>query len=218
MAQPFPRWFNKLPLVAAVAGLVVARRAPPRASGTTARPKYTDVGYRPMQPVPYSHKLHAGELGIDCRYCHASVEVSAVANVPPTQACMNCHRWSSATAPLLAPIRDSADERAVRCSWMRVHKLPDYAYFTHTRARRRRRRLRHLPRPHRPDGGRDAGAAAQMSWCLDCHRNPAPEPPPGRRSHEHGVDAAEGSRGARRRKLDARASVKPPVDCSGCHR
>src|SRR6186997_1266599 len=122
-------------------------------------PWYTDVGYRPVQPVPYSHKLHVGELGLDCRYCHASVEVSAVANVPPTQTCMNCHTTVKRDSPLLAPIRDSAASgRPMR--WIRVHNLPDYAYFTH-KSRRRGHRLRDLPRPHRRDGNGHPEHAAQ---------------------------------------------------------
>ena len=88
------------------------------------------MGYRPGQPVPYSHKLHVGELGLDCRYCHASIEISAVANVPPTKTCMNCHQLVKKDSELLAPIRDSvASGRPMR--WIRVHKLPDFAYFAH---------------------------------------------------------------------------------------
>ena len=91
MGQIFPPWWNNLPIVAAIAGLL----GPVLVIGGVwyyFSPWYTDVGYRPVQPVPYSHKLHVGDLGLDCRYCHASVEISAVANVPPTQTCMNCHR------------------------------------------------------------------------------------------------------------------------------
>ena len=131
------------------------------------------MGYRPVQPVPYSHKLHVGELGLDCRYCHASVEISAVANVPPTQTCMNCHQLVKRDSEKLAPIRDSAASgRPMR--WIRVHKLPDYAYFTHN--------------AHVAAGigcvtchGRidEMETVTQMtplsmSWCLDCHRNPGP--------------------------------------------
>ena len=91
MAQIFPPWWNKLPIVAAIAGVLGPTLA---IAGVWYffSPWYTDVGYRPVQPVPYSHKLHVGELGLDCRYCHASVEMSPVANVPPTRTCMNCHR------------------------------------------------------------------------------------------------------------------------------
>ena len=88
MSQIFPPWWNKLPIVAAIAGSL----GPILATAGVwyfFSPWYTDVGYQPVQPVPYSHKLHVGELGLDCRYCHASVEISNVANIPPTQTCMN---------------------------------------------------------------------------------------------------------------------------------
>ena len=172
MAQIFPRWWNSLPLAAAVAGLLVPALA---TAGVWYyfSPWYTDVGYQPTQPVPYSHKLHVGELGLDCRYCHASVEMSAVANVPPTQTCMNCHQTVKRDSALLAPIRDSASTgKPMR--WIRVHKLPDYAYFTHKshvaagigcvtcHGRVDRMPLMEQAEPF------------QMRWCLDCHRNPAP--------------------------------------------
>ena len=129
MAQIFPSWWNKLPIVAA---LVVILGPMLATAGVWYyfSPWYTDVGYRPVQPVPYSHRLHVGELGLDCRYCHASVETSAVANVPPTQACMNCHLTVKKDSALLAPIRDSA-QSGRPMHWIRVHKLPDFAYFTH---------------------------------------------------------------------------------------
>jgi len=107
LAQIFPPWWNKLPIVAAIAGVLGPTLA---IAGVWYyfSPWYTDVGYRPVQPVPYSHRLHVGELGLDCRYCHASVETSAVANVPPTQTCMNCHHVVKKDSDALAPIRDSA--------------------------------------------------------------------------------------------------------------
>lgn len=215
LAQIFPRSLNRLPLIAAVAGTVL----PVFAVGAVwywGSPEYTDVGYRPVQPVPYSHKLHAGDLGLDCRYCHASVEVSAVANVPPTQVCMNCHRLVKRDSELLAPIRDSAATgRPMR--WVRVHKLPDYAYFTH--------------RAHVAAGigcvtchGRidemevvTQARPLSMSWCLDCHRDPAPFRRPvsevTNMSWTPPKDPA-----ARAAMLAAERPVAPPVACSGCHR
>ena len=110
MAQIFPAGWNKLPIIVAIVGILVPTVA---IAGIWYffSPWYTDVGYQPVQPVPYSHKLHVGELGLDCRYCHASVEISAVANVPPTKTCMNCHLTVKKDSELLAPIRDSAHER-----------------------------------------------------------------------------------------------------------
>ena len=129
MAQIFPPSWNKLPIVAAIAVIL----GPTLATAGVwyyFSPWYTDVGYRPVQPVPYSHRLHVGELGLDCRYCHASVEISNIANIPPTQTCMNCHQTVKRDSALLAPIRESAQSgRPMR--WIRVHKLPDFAYFTH---------------------------------------------------------------------------------------
>lgn len=215
MAQILPPWINRLPLVAAVGGLVV----PVVAVGAIwywFSPKFTDAGYRPIQPVPYSHKLHVGDLGLDCRYCHASVEVSPVANIPPTSACMNCHRLVKRDSPLLEPIRDSASSgRPMR--WVRVHKLPDYAYFEH--------------RSHIAAGigcvtchGRidemDVVTQMQplsMSWCLDCHRNPGPN----RRPVSEVTNmkwAPPKDATALAAKLQEERPVHPPVECSGCHR
>ena len=215
MAQLFPPSFNRLPLIAAAVAAVVPGVAV-AAVWYWGSPWYTDVGYQPVQPVPYSHKLHVGDLGLDCRYCHASVEVSSVANVPPTQVCMNCHRVVKRDSPLLAPIRDSASSgRPMR--WVRVHKLPDYAYFEH--------------RAHVAAGigcvschGRidemDEVVQTQplsMSWCLDCHRDPGP--------HRRPVDEVTNMRwtppkdaAALAAKLGREHPVSPPLDCSGCHR
>jgi len=215
MAQILPPWINRLPLVAAVGGLV----ATVGAVGFVwyyFSPKFTDAGYRPVQPVPYSHKLHVGDLGLDCRYCHASVEVSPVANVPPTSACMNCHRLVKRDSPLLEPIRESASSgRPMR--WVRVHKLPDYAYFEH--------------RSHVAAGigcvschGRidemDVVKQVQplsMSWCLDCHRNPGPN----RRPVSEVTNmkwAPPKDASALAAKLQQERPVHPPIECSGCHR
>ena len=215
MSQPFPRWFNKLPLAAAAVGtaLPVLATAGIWYYGS---PHYTDVGYRPIQPVPYSHKLHVGDLGLDCRYCHASVEVSPVANIPPTQACMNCHRVVKRDSEALAPIRDS-DKTGNPMHWIRVHKLPDYAYFTH--------------KAHVAAGigcvtchGRidqmDVVTQDQplsMSWCLDCHRDPALHRRPVAEVTNMRWVPPKDAQGLAA-KLASERPVNPPVACSGCHR
>ena len=179
-------------------------------------PKFTDVGYRPIQPVPYSHKLHVAELGLDCRYCHASVETSSVANIPPTQACMNCHSLVKRDSEALAPIRQSAAS-GQPMRWIRVHKLPDYAYFTH--------------RAHVAAGigcvtchGRidtmevvTQVSPLSMSWCLDCHRNPAPFRRPVSEVTNMKWTAPKDA-AAMQAKLAVLHPVRPPTDCSGCHR
>ena len=215
MAQILPPWANRIPLIGAVSGLV----ATVLAVGFVwyfFSPWYTDVGYRPVQPVPYSHKLHAGDLGIDCRYCHASVEVSPVANVPPTAVCMNCHKTVKRDSPLLQPIRDSATT-GHPMRWVRVHKLPDYAYFSHQvhvaagvgcvschgRVDEMEEVMQMQP--------------LSMSWCLDCHRDPGPN----RRPVSEVTNmkwTPPRDRAALAAKLQEERPVNPPVDCSGCHR
>src|SRR5690242_1809851 len=99
MAVIFPRWTNLIPALLAGGTLVAA---PVAVFGVWYwfSPKFTDVGYQPKQPVPYSHALHAGNLGIDCRYCHSTVERSAYSAIPPTQTCMNCHKFVKPDSPL----------------------------------------------------------------------------------------------------------------------
>src|SRR5580692_11309472 len=93
-------------------------------------PEAIRIGYQPLQPVPYSHALHAGELGIDCRYCHSTVERAPKAAVPPAATCMNCHSQVKKDSDKLVPIRQAfAENESVR--WTRVHDLPDYVYFNH---------------------------------------------------------------------------------------
>lgn len=215
LAQIFPPSLNKLPLVLGVAGILLPTAA---VAGVWYyfSPRFTDVGYRPIQPVPYSHKLHAGDLQIDCRYCHASVELSSVANVPPTQVCMNCHKLVKRDSELLKPIRDSA-QSGRPMQWLRVHKLPDYAYFNH------RVHVRSGVGCASCHGRVDQMEVVQqveplsMSWCLDCHRDPKPNLRP---LSEITNMAWKPSRdpAARERQIAALRPVHPPTDCSGCHR
>jgi hypothetical protein len=215
LAQIFPRSANRLPLVLALVA-VLAPGAGVAFVWYYFSPRFTDVGYRPLQPVPYSHKLHAGELQLDCRYCHASVETSAVANVPPTQACMNCHRLVARTSPALAPIRESAATgRPMR--WVRVHKLPEHAYFNH---RAHVRAGVGCVSCHGHIEEMDVVQQAEplsMGWCLECHRNPQPHLRPlseiTNMTWKPTRDPA-----ARARQLAELRPVHPPVDCSGCHR
>jgi hypothetical protein len=133
----------------------------------------TSTDFRPAQPVPFSHKHHAGELGIDCRYCHSGVETGPQAGLPPTTTCMTCHSQIWINAAMLAPVRQSlADDKSI--VWTRVAKLPDYVYFRHDI---------HLAKGvgcETCHGRIDTMAltyrakAFTMEFCLDCHRDPAP--------------------------------------------
>lgn len=134
-------------------------------------PYVTYAGVARPQAVPFSHQHHAGGLGIDCRYCHTSVEVSGFAGIPPTATCMNCHRqiWTGAT--MLQPVRDSL-QSGRSLIWTRVNDLPDFVYFDHSI---------HINKGvgcdtcHGPVDRMPLMynfASLQMEWCLDCHRGP----------------------------------------------
>src|SRR5262245_47040068 len=123
------------------------------------------------QPVPFSHQHHVAGMGIDCRYCHTSVETSAVAGVPPTKTCMNCHSQIWADSPTLEPVRASfrTDQPIV---WNRVHDLPDFVYFDHSAHVNRgvgcttcHGRVDRMPLVYQE-------SSLLMEWCLACHRQP----------------------------------------------
>ncbi len=135
-------------------------------------PLQADVGYAPKQPIAFSHKLHAGEMRLECQYCHTGVEKSAHSNVPATSTCMNCHQLVKTQSPEIKKVQQSWTEKKP-IQWVNVHFLPEYVYFNHSQ---------HV------NAGVDCaschGKIAEMEvvrqvspltmgWCLDCHRNPA---------------------------------------------
>ncbi|HKQ62205.1 MAG TPA: cytochrome c3 family protein [Candidatus Polarisedimenticolaceae bacterium] len=215
MAQIFPKSTLRIPLFLALGGPLLGGLA---VGGVWyyGSPSYTDVGYRPTQPVPYSHRLHVGQLGLDCRYCHASVEVSTVANIPPTKVCMNCHRTVKRDSPLLEPIRQSAQSgRPMR--WIRVHNLPDYAYFDH--AGHVRAGVGCVSCHGRIDKMEVVQQAQPLSmgWCLACHRDPGPALRP-REEVTNMEWVPPSDQAAFARQAIADKHLEPPTDCSGCHR
>ena len=124
-----------------------------------------------QQPVQFSHKHHAGDDGIDCRYCHTSVETSASAGIPSTSVCMNCHKQIWSDSPYLEPVRASF-KTGQPLEWTRVHDLPDYVYFNHSIHVNKgvgcstcHGRIDQMPVVYQ-------AATLQMEWCLQCHRNP----------------------------------------------
>ncbi len=123
------------------------------------------------QPVQFSHKHHIDGLGIDCRYCHVSVEKSAFAGIPSTEICMNCHSQIWSDSPMLEPVRASyRDNKPIQ--WTRVHDLPDFAYFNHSIHLNKGIGCStcHGPVDEMPLMWRQN--SLQMEWCLQCHRNP----------------------------------------------
>lgn len=231
----FPRWANKVVPMALLLGVL------PLATTATAglwyygTNKHVEVGYQPVQPVDYSHKLHAGDLGIDCRYCHHTVETSAFAAVPATETCMNCHAKVRRDSEKLLPVQESwASNEPI--PWVRVHNLPDYAYFDHSAHLAAgvgcvscHGRVDQMPEVRQVQ-------PLSMSWCLDCHRNPGPhlrnpadvtkmDMAPATASMAVGaalpLTPAEGSSPYDHRVPAVTASgrqVNAPLHCSGCHR
>lgn len=215
MKPIFPKLVDKYIRISASV-LLVAIAGAVTLSAYLFHPDRADTGYQPVQPVAYSHKLHAGNLGMDCRYCHSTVEVSAYAALPATETCMNCHTHVKPDSEALQPVRDSyATGRAI--PWVRVHKLPDYVYFSH--------------RAHVTAGvscvschGRiDQMAEVRqvkplsMAWCLECHRDPAANIRPRSEVTNLGWKPDRDPAGIGR-ELIAKNKIHPPTNCSGCHR
>ncbi len=133
----------------------------------------TGQGVTVDQPVQFSHAHHVGSMGIDCRYCHTTVEESPFANIPPTKTCMNCHSQIWTNAPILEPVRASFRDNTP-LQWTRVHDLPDFVYFNHSIHVAKgvgcatcHGRVDRMPLMLQEN-------SLQMSWCISCHRNPAP--------------------------------------------
>lgn len=214
----FPKWTNAiLPTALAVGGVAPLYAVLMVAYGFS--PETTDVGYAPRQPIDYSHALHAGELGIDCRYCHTTVETADFAAIPPTATCMNCHNQIHKDSDKLVALWDSF-RTGEPIRWKKVHDLPDYAFFSHQahvargvscvechgRVDRMEVVFQHEP--------------LSMGWCLECHR----DPDDALRDPAHVFDlgknwdadpAVRNDEGSVWRELN---NLNPSQDCSTCHR
>jgi hypothetical protein len=205
-------------------GLIVVVLAATAVAGVTYywTPKWSRVGYMPHQPVAFNHALHVEQLGLDCRYCHTHVDVSAHANVPDPGTCMNCHQSVRSplidpNSPKIAPVR-AAWEGGEPIKWVRIHEMPDYVFFDHSV---------HVARGiscvdcHGQVNEMEVvwhDKPLSMAFCLDCHRNPeefvrpleevfnlnwTPEDAPADWDpHEAVIDW----------------NINPPQSCSGCHR
>lgn len=215
----FPKWFNKawkviLPvaLTGPVVFLVLAWFGFNHQS--------THVGYQPKQPVNYSHEVHAGQLGIDCRYCHTDVEKSGQANIPPTETCMACHTKVAIGKGSLELIRESWNTKKP-IEWVKVHRLPDYVYFNHSAHVNRgvgcvschgRVDQMEVVKHEKP---------LSMAWCLDCHRNPEPHLRPLDQITNmtwKPSDAGKEDALSLGKTLRNQLKLNPSTDCSTCHR
>jgi cytochrome c7-like protein len=168
------------------------------------------------QPVPFSHAHHVGGIGIDCRYCHTTVETSAFAGIPPTKTCMNCHTQLFNDSPTLEPVRESF-RTGTPIVWTRVHDLPDFVYFDHSihvnkgvacvtcHGRVDRMALTWME------------SSLLMEWCVNCHRRPETSLQP--RETIASLDwQAPAGREAEGLRLMREYNVRARTDCSTCHR
>lgn len=176
----------------------------------------TGQGVIQKQPVPFSHDHHVAGLGIDCRYCHTTVEKSAFAGIPPTETCMNCHRQIWTNADLLEPVRESY-RSGTPIVWNRVNDLPDYVYFNHAihvakgvGCAECHGQVDEMPLMRQT-------ASLQMEWCLDCHRDPGKRLRPREEvfnmKWRRPADFA-----AMQARLVEEYDVKSLTSCSVCHR
>jgi Cytochrome c7 and related cytochrome c len=184
-----------------------------------ASPYTTQQNMARDQPVQFSHAHHVGAIGIDCRYCHTSVEKAAFAGIPPTKTCMNCHSQIWAQSPYLEPVRASF-RNDTSLEWTRVNDLPDFVYFDHSihvakgvGCETCHGRVDQMPLMYQ-------AATLQMRWCLDCHRNPEKYLRPKDQVFTMGwrppvEQAVLGERLKREYHIRGRAVLE---SCSTCHR
>lgn len=215
MSLIFPKSIDKnLRIAVGVVGLLLIGGG--GVVGYLLSPKVTNTGYSPTQPVAYSHKLHAGNMGMDCLYCHSTVDKAAYAAIPATEVCMNCHERVKPQSPEIIKVRESyATGNPI--PWVKIHRLPDYVYFNH--------------RVHVTAGVSCVSCHGRidqmtevkqvkeltMAWCLECHRNPEANIRPAelvtRLDWKPDRDPAEIGR-----EIIAAKHILPPTNCSGCHR
>jgi hypothetical protein len=172
MSQIFRSSTNSLARVSIVVGLVLLAASGGALFEVIADSTYaTRQGDAREQPVPFSHAHHVGSMGIDCRYCHTSVDNSDWAVIPPTKTCMNCHSQIWINSSTLEPVRESfRTNQSIK--WTKVYDLPDYVYFNHSIHVKKgvgcetcHGRVDQMPLMYQ-------NPSLQMRWCLDCHRNP----------------------------------------------
>jgi hypothetical protein len=217
LAQIFHRSFNTISRVS-IFGAVFILAGAGAAVAMFVRSDYmTNANVIRDQPVPFSHQQHVLGLGIDCRYCHTSVETSAYAGMPATKTCMNCHQQIWVGSEMLAPVRASyASGKSIE--WNRVHRLADHVYFDHSvhvnkgvgcvSCHGQVERMQ-LVRQH---------GTLLMEWCLDCHRNPAPHLRPRGEVFNMTWSSADAKPGEDGASLAEKYNVQRLIHCSTCHR
>ncbi|MBK9965987.1 MAG: cytochrome c3 family protein [Holophagales bacterium] len=218
MAQLFPKSANYL-APASIAALVLVAGG---AVGSLLALDYAGFNQRRgetvEQTVPFSHEHHVAGLGIDCRYCHTSVEKSAVAGIPPTSTCYNCHKIVWNEAPMLEPVRASI-RTGQPLEWNKVHDLPDFAYFNHSIHVAKGIGCASCHGPVDQMRLMRSAESLQMRWCLECHRNPEKFIRP--KEEVFNMNWKAKDQETLGRELVQKYKVRPPAQitsCGTCHR
>ncbi len=218
-APLFPRWATPAARAALAAALLAIVVVPGLMMAWVRLPVSTGAGRAPIQPIPFDHRLHAGDFRIDCRYCHATAESGASAGLPATEICVSCHQPAWLNSGAFGPVRASlADGRPIR--WQRVDALPGYVYFDHAA------HTRHGVGCETCHGRVDRmarvaqAAPLTMAWCLDCHQTPAAQLRPVEQVTSMGWQPPRPESAARalRRQLALRYGVQARTACVTCHR
>lgn len=219
MAQIFRPTTNTLARLSIVGGATLVVVLLLAVAGIVRSSYMTGVGVPRRQPVPFSHKHHVADAGIDCRFCHTSVEEAAFAGIPPTKTCMNCHSQIWVDSPMLEPVRESW-RTGRSLEWVRVHKLADFVYFNHSIHINKgvgcvtcHGRVDQMPLVWKAN-------SLYMEWCLECHRAPARFVRP--REYVFSMDwQPPQDQIALGRKLVKEYKILDPItltSCSTCHR
>jgi Cytochrome c7 and related cytochrome c/Class III cytochrome C family len=216
MAQTFRRSANTVFLVTLIGLVLMVSGLIGLAYALQSAPWVTRAYQPRTQPIQFSHERHAGGNGIDCRYCHTSVEVSSFAGIPPTKTCMNCHSQIFKDSPFLELVRASfRDDRSIQ--WTRVYDLPDFVYFNHSIHVNKgigcstcHGRVDLMPLTY-------SVQRLEMRWCLDCHRNPGLYVRPRSAVFDMTYRPPADQR-ALGRKLVAEYGIQSLTSCSTCHR
>jgi Cytochrome c7 and related cytochrome c len=216
MAQIFHRSTNTLSKASIFGAIFIAGAALWVTLEVNRSPYVTRAFEARAQPVPFSHAHHVGGIGIDCRYCHTTVDKSAFAGIPPTKTCMNCHAQVWNQSPTLEPVRASfRDDKSIE--WTRVHDLPEFAYFNHSAHVNKgigcstcHGRVDRMPLTWQEK-------SLQMEWCLQCHRQPEkfvrPQSEVYNIAYEPPADQLTLGR-----RLVKEYGIKARTSCSACHR
>jgi len=216
MAQIFHRSMTTIARVSVIGGGLVLVGLGAALYGLSRSPYTTNEKVAIEQVVPFSHKHHVAGLGIDCRYCHTSVEYSAFAGIPQTEICMSCHSQIWTEAPMLEPVRASW-RTGESLQWVRVHDLPQFVYFDHSIHVNKgigcsecHGRVDQMPLMWQH-------ASLQMEWCLECHSAPEKKIRPREKvfqmDYVHPANQEELGK-----ELVAKYNVKKLTDCYTCHR